>query len=287
MSGDAGTTGLRRCVLAVTVLDDVDLRPGDAGVTVEAVPDEAGAPLVLPWSEVAQAVAGLDPDSPAARHRLAAWIADRATLASLSGDDVAARARAVALPRGHALHPGPAWVRVRVPGDVLDVGLGLLGLRDDPERADVCDPALLGAAAVDPAPLWATALPHLERMGACAAPRLARGDTVLRPVGGCDVLTLLASATLRATLCAGDGHDLRAVCVPVRHRGWLDPRRVDPAFAAAAAMAADPPDRGFTRPVLVTYEEVVLARDGGHPVADLLADPAPSDAWWTRPVRYR
>jgi hypothetical protein len=287
MSMDADTPALRRCVLAVTVLDDVDLHPEPAGVTVAGTSTREGRPLVLPWTELAQAVGEDDPDSPAARHRLRAWVTDRTALASLGVDEVTARVRALALPRGHALHPGPAWVRARVPGDALDVGLGLQGLRGDADRTEVCPPGLLAAAGVDDTTLWAAGLAHLERTAAYAAPRLARGDTVLRPVGGYDVVTLLASTALRTALCDGTGQQMRAVCVPVRHRGWLDPRRVDPAFTAAAAMAADAPDRAFTRPLLVTHEEVAQARDGGRAVADLLADPTPTDAWWTRPVRYR
>ena len=46
---------------------------------------------------------------------------------------------------------------------------------------------------------------------------------------------------------------------PTRSRGWVDPRRADPAFVAAAWAATDVEERGSARPLLVTAEEVVQA----------------------------
>jgi hypothetical protein len=79
---------------------------------------------------------------------------------------------------------------------------------------------------------------------------------------------------------------MRAVAAPVRTRGWLDLARIDPAFALAAASIADPEQRGFERPVLVTAEEVVLVREGGRPAEIVLRDPAPDESW-ERDVLYR
>jgi hypothetical protein len=56
---------------------------------------------------------------------------------------------------------------------------------------------------------------------------------------------------------------MRTVAVPMRARGWLDLTRIDPAFSAAAARLTMEEDRGFSRPLLVTREEVALARDDG------------------------
>ena len=86
---------------------------------------------------------------------------------------------------------------------------------------------------------------------------------MLRPVGGCDVPTLLASATLREHLVAGPdrspGSLLRAVAVPDRTRGWFDLARIDPAYTGAVWAVTDLRDRGLRRPVLVTRDEVARA----------------------------
>jgi hypothetical protein len=66
----------------------------------------------------------------------------------------------------------------------------------------------------------------------------------------------------------------------MRRRGWLNLGRIDPAFAAAAAAATPPAERGFDRPVLVTRDEVVMAPAGGRPAEIVLRDPvAPVSPW--------
>jgi hypothetical protein len=81
---------------------------------------------------------------------------------------------------------------------------------------------------------------------------------------------------LRAELAGTDG-GMRAVVAPMRRRGWTRLSRLDPAFGPAAAMATDPEDRGFIRPLLVTVDEVVQAGDGGR--TDIsLRDPV-SETW--------
>src|SRR4051812_41348985 len=100
---------LRRVVLAVSVLCDVDLLPRPDGVLLTGVPA-----LWLSWSEVTDALAGADAESPVARHRVARWMRHRRWLSEWTLDELAAAARPVALPVGHALHAGPAWVRARV-----------------------------------------------------------------------------------------------------------------------------------------------------------------------------
>ena len=129
------------------------------------------------------------------------------------------------------------------------------------------------AVGIDPMPWWPVALDYLERMGALAAKRLA-ANPVLRPIGDCDVATLLGSRSLREALCAADGTGMRAAAVPMLRRGWLDLSRIDPAFTAAAAAATTPEERGFTRPLLLTADEVALAPDGGRPAEIVLRDDA-------------
>lgn len=266
---------LRRTVLAVSVLDNVDIVPGEAGVTLQGShPD-----LTLGWDEIGVAIGDSDPDSDTARRRLRTWVQLRTGLARLA--DPESWARPVGLPPSHPLHPGRTWVRARVPGETLDLGLGILGILGDPDEVVVAPPALLIAAGIDADPWWPHQVRELERTGRLAAERLLRDDTSpLRPFGDLDVLTLLGSTAFRAALCNADPVGWRTAAVPMRTRGWLDLGRIDPAFAAAAALATDPDERGFDRAVLVTPEEVVMVGVGGRSARHALEDPpARLDPW--------
>ena len=122
---------------------------------------------------------------------------------------------------------------------------------------------VLAAFGLDSARWWPAALSYLEDMGAMAVVRWRRNPRhPLRPMGDCDVVSLLGSAVLRGAL-AGDQGGMRAIAVPMRSRGWLDLRGIDPAFSLAAAALTDPADRGFARPLLLTVEEVALVPEGG------------------------
>lgn len=280
--GAPGQSMLRRCALAVAVLHDVDLQPADDGVVLAGTPD-----LTVTWGECAEAVFDA-PDDQEARHRLARWLRLRRALSALTSADLDGRVRPVGLPVAHVLHPGLSWVRERVLGNALDLGLGLLGVGDDPDLVEVVPTGVLNAVGVDAVPWWPGARSYLERMGAVAAERcLADPEPTLRPIGDCDVVTLLGSAVLRAALCGGNGGTMRAVAVPMRRRGWLDLRRIDPAFALAAAAATDPAERGFSRPLLVTADEVTAVAPGDRPAEEVLRDPAALRQAWDRPVRYR
>jgi hypothetical protein len=271
---------LRRLVLAVSVLDDVDLVPLDDGVLLTGV-----TPVEVSWLELRRALAGADPDDDLGRSRVRAWLRGRRIAADTHPDHLREMARPVGLPVDHPLHPGLDWVRERVLGDTVDLGFGFVGVGSDPDEVVVIPQGALDAAGVDPAPWWPVARDYLERMGAVAAQRLADSST-LRPIGDCDVLTLLASRKLREALCAQDGTGMRAAAVPMRRRGWLDLTRIDPAFTAAAASATAPEERGFARPVLLTVDEVALAPEGGRPAELVLRDPAVESAAM-RPVLFR
>jgi hypothetical protein len=91
-------------------------------------------------------------------------------------------------------------------------------------------------------------------------------------MGDCDVVTLLGSRTLRSAIVKDVPDGMRTVAVPMRTRGWLDLSRIDPAFSAAAARLTRADERGFDRPLLVTKEEVVIARDDGDVVRAGLED---------------
>jgi hypothetical protein len=267
---------LRRCVLAVSLLDGVDAVPQDGGVLLEGAP-----PVEVPWPEVVSVVGDSDPDSATARRRLRSWLRLRRGLADLP--DPGTAARPLGLPVGHVLHPGPTWVRLRVLGGALDVGTGFLGLLDDPDEVVVVPAEVVAAAGLDEGSWWPRCVAYLEQMGAVAADRHGRDPSApLRPMGDCDVVTLLASSAFRAELSAHDPTGLRTAAVPMRNRGWLDLARIDPAFATAAAAATSAPDRGFERPILVTADEVVMAASGGLPAQIELRDPVATALPWKR-----
>ena len=271
---------LRRIALAVSVLDDIDIVPLDDGVIL-AGPE----PVEVSWLELRRAVAGAEADSELARARVRAWLHGRLIAVGRDLEELRRLARPVGLPVDHPLHPGLDWVRHRVLGDALDLGFGFVGVGRDPDMVIIVPQGALDAAGVDPAPWWPVARNYLERMGAIAAERLADSPT-LRPIGDCDVLTLLGSQTLRTALCSKDGTGMRAAAVPMRTRGWLDLSRIDPAYTAAAAAATDELDRGFPRPLLLTEDEVTMAPEGGRPAEIVLRDKA-ADAPNLRPVLFR
>ncbi len=251
---------LRRCVLAASVLDDLDVDPDDDGVHLPGC-------TPLAWADVA-ATAGPAPAGAltggardttpgAARLRVRQLL-----LAHRELHRRTARRVALAVPRGADRHPGTGWGSTAVLGGALDLGPGVVVAHAGCERT-LPVPAVSARATGAAAELTAAQREHLEAMGALAAHRLHRDEGgrdggVLRPVGGCDVPTLLAAASLRAHLVAAGGV-LRAVAVPERTRGWFDLARVDPAFVVAAWAVTDPADRGLRRPVLVTREEVAPA----------------------------
>lgn len=277
----AHALALRRGVLGVSVLHDLDIAPAPLGVTL------TGTPTVwVSWGECRRALAGLDPESPEGRERLAPWLLARRWAADLVVEDLLERLRPVGLPVGHVLHPGLDWVRTRVLGGALDLGLGAVGL--DPADSDavvLLPQPLLDGCGIDAELAWPDSAAYLERMGELATERLrldVKGQ--LRPVGNCDVLTLLGAATLRSAIAAAAG-GMGAAVVPMRRRGWTRLALIDPAFGAAAAAATAPAKRGFPRPVLVTADELVLVAAGGTPNV-VLRSPA-TDTPWTRDVLYR
>ncbi len=283
MGGEWSETALRRCVLAVSVLNDVDIVPEDAGITLDGAP-----PITVGWDEVRFAIGDTDPETRAGSELLARWLRQRRWVADRPHAELRELARPIGFAVGDECHPGSEWVREAVLGNALDLGIGLLGL--DPERPDavtVVPPALLDAAGAHPALWWHDARRYLDRMGELAVQRWrTRPEDVVRPMGDCDVVTLLGSAAFRTALVE-EASGMRQVVVPMRTRGWLDLSRIDPAFAIAAAAASDLADRGFPRSLLVTREEVVMVRPGGRPHEIVLRDPATPQQQHMRPVLYR
>jgi hypothetical protein len=268
-------------VLAVSVLDDVDLEPRESGVWLPG-PNPVG----VSWEALRALTGGLAPGTSAVRRRLSVWLRLRRLVADLAEeaiDVLGESSRALALPPGHVDHGGAGWVCEPVRGGALDAGVGVVGLLGDPDDVVPLHASLAAAAGADIRTWWPRLRRHADGMGALAAHRLARDtaagrQNVLRPVGGCDVPTLLLSPALRSHLASSDGFGMRALAVPMRSRGWYDLVRIDPAFVAAAWSATAEVERGLPRPLLVTADEVALAAAGGDVVAPVLADPAPPPA---------
>jgi hypothetical protein len=260
---------LRRCALAVAVLHDLDVLPAIDGIVLPGRPN-----VDVTWDECRRALGGVEPETDDGRHRLARWLLLRRWLADRPVEDLFERARPYGCAVESPLHPGLDWVRRRVLGDAVDIGIGFVGLDPrDPDRVLPVPQRLLDATDIDADGWWPNAVVYLERMGRMASERLARQpESPLRPMGDCDVVTLLASLTFRAAIVDDVADGMRTVAVPMRSRGWLDLNRVDPAFSAAAARLTPPEDRGFSRPLLVTRDEVALAPEGGDVVKPAIED---------------
>lgn len=275
-------TALRQLTLAVSVLGDVDIVPCDDGLVLPGVPD-----VFVSADDICLAIRDAAPDTARAQRRLARWLRARRAVAERSLDELAENLRPVGLPVGHELNDSPSWARQPVLGGGLDLGAGFVRLDPtEPDRVVVVPQSVLDATGIDITPWWRGACEYLENMGALATSRWRRyPKQPLRPMGDCDVATLLASAVFRGALCA-DAGGMRAVAVPVRHRGWLELSQIDPAFAQAAAAIADDEERGFPRPVLLTVDEVSVVRPGGNPASIVLRDAATDEKRWLRDVLY-
>ena len=271
---------LRRGVLAVSVLDDIRLEPSTDGIRLGSDWDDP-CWTAVPWSRLEQALAGADPESTPGRLRLRDWLRVRALLAR-DGAAIRSRVLTLALPAGHALHPGPEWVRESVLGGVLDLGpaVRVTDATSGAESTLALAPGVLACAGVDTHDWWPPARERLDALAGLAVERLTRDGTgLLAPMGGCDVLTLLCSRRLREHLADGDGTGMRAIAVPMRSRAWFDLARIDPAFVAAAAAATEDEHRGLSRPLLVTADEITIAAPAAPArLAELaLRDPAGPD----------
>jgi hypothetical protein len=281
------------------VLHDIPLEPREDGVVVGSRWDERDAWTSVAWDDLAGALDGADPESLTGRLRLRDWLHAYIALAqtpSLNGGahPKPGRAVALALPVGHPLHPGADWVVERVLGGVLHVGIGLRRAPDADQHEQLAVPlpaSAARAAEIDTAPWWKEIAAHREEMAVLAANRLETdGGGILKPLGGCDVLTLLSGHWLRKHLATEDGIGMRALAVPMRSRGWFDLARIDPAFVGAAAAATDPELRGVDRPLLVTAEEVgqpARVASAQDVARSSLADPAGTRPRHDRDVLFR
>jgi len=275
-------TELRQGVLAVCVLHDLDLVPADEGVLLTGSPE-----VWVSWTECRRALAGHDPETDAGRYRLTDWLMTRRWCADAGRTSVEQSLRPVGLPVDHVLHPGLDWVRERVLGGALDLGLGAVNLDpDEPDRVVLLPATVVDALGIDHDLAWGEAKDRLERLGALAVDRCLRDPKgVLRPFGDCDAVTLLGARSLRTAL-AGEYGGLGAAVVPMRSRGWTRMALIDPAFGPSAAAATSAEDRGFVRPLLMTADELTIVPEGGRPAEIVLLDAAARTPW-NKDVLYR
>lgn len=273
---------LRRGALAVSVLHDLDVEPAPLGVTLTGEP-----PVWISWSECRAALSGEDPETPAGRERLAAWVLARRWAADAGPEALQRALRPVGLPVDHAVHPGEGWAREQVLGGALDLGFGAVGLDpDDPDRVVLLPVTALESAGLNLERCWTAVRVRLEELGRLAAERVLRDPRgQLRPFGDADAVTLLGARALRTALAAEVG-GLVAAVVPMRRLGWTRLALIDPAFGPAAAAASLAQDRGFPRPLLLTADEVTLVPEGGSPERVVLRDAAAETPWHVRRLHH-
>jgi hypothetical protein len=262
---------LLQLVHALTVLEGVEVTQDEDGVHV-GTRTHGG---LVGWREIDAALGTDDPLDRAPRLRLQLLLALHRVIVGL-GDAAAATvrraARPLALPARHPLHPGRSWVQDAVPGGVLELGVGVCGLRGG--RTPVPLPASVAAAAgLDPTAHWDRLLDLGECSGDLAVDRWARAGAdpqadVLRNAGGCDALTFLALPGVRGRLAAAGtaGAEPAArfwphalACSPSREQVWTGRRAADDAYARAVWMLTPAAERGIAVPLLVDAHRVAPA----------------------------
>ena len=264
-------TQLRQAVLMVCVLDGVDLTPHEGGVVLPATPGtNASKDIFVSWERVAGIVGETDdPTNTATRSALTQWftlardLCDSAV--TLESSPFFDQFCVIALPHDCDNHPGQEWVRDVVPGELIHRGLGIKEQLHLQRQATVVPAGLLELLDLDPQRCWESALDYLDTMAQLASKRHKSDPSqTLRPMGSCDVITLLGSTTFRTALASHHEVGMRALAVPMRTRGWVDPNHLDSAFTRGAAAATTAQDRGFSVAVLVTADGVWPAKDGSN-----------------------
>src|SRR4051812_42121737 len=118
---------VRRCLLAVAVLHDVDLSlEGNAEDGLPDVVLDGHPPIRVPAKRLATLLGVHDPEDDATIAHVAAWLRLRRSVARLPLPLLLDSLRLVGLPTDHVLHPGPGWERARVLGGALASRFGLL-----------------------------------------------------------------------------------------------------------------------------------------------------------------
>jgi hypothetical protein len=259
---------LRRAVLAAAVLDDqpveVDPAAGDEPVAGGVVVAGTRRVVRLTWEDVSVALGPWRsaPSHPVTRARLDAMITAAVRLADAGPAGLAAALVVHGEVPGSPRFPGQEWAWDRRGGSALTAGWGIVTAGNVLSVPLPPAPGLVAAIA--------RARRHrrragaeLDGLGASLVERLDRDrregrDLVLRPMGHADVPTLLLCRTVREWIANLDGTGLGTVAVPTRVRGWVDIRRIDPPYVAAAHAATDALDAASPVPFLVTADRVSL-----------------------------
>jgi len=251
---------LLEVVRAAATLAGVATEPAADGILLSCPDGPPSLPEpVIPWSRIHALLQDDDPLGPGPRLRLALTLQFHVAVRSLGDtalDAVVRAARPLALPPGHRLHPGPAWAVERMPGGVLEVGVGVTRLLPGQTATLPLPPDVAAVAGLAPAALWPRLRDLLERLSGFALDRVtAHGPRpgVLRPVGGCDGLTLLASPAVRERL------DGATVAAPRRDRVWTGGAAEDHGYVHAAWLLTVPAERGLPGPLRVTPSAVTAA----------------------------
>lgn len=276
------SSSLRQCVLMVSVLHGIDVTPRDDGVSLPPSPSVASSgELFVPWSTIESVVRDFsDVTDVDARRHLAHWLTTARGLGDLSEQEFLTHVTVMGMPHNAAQHPGPAWTHTEVLGGALHLGLGLRLLGHLSDETAALTPELMTAIGHDSARAWHAGWTYLNTMGQLAADRHDRDPVgVLRPMGDCDVVSLLGSPHFRACLAQFHNVGMRAVAVPMRTRGWVDPNHLDSAFVQGAAAATDTPQRGFTNAMLVTADGVWEAKPSENLVDFALRDEKQASSW--------
>jgi hypothetical protein len=241
-------------------------------LTITALGVDTGVGGVATWDSVQGALGGHKASAPTAPDRIASWLKLRHRVASIPSTALPAATRVLGFPVDHPLHPGAGWVVEHVRGGALDLGMGVRGLDPHrPHRVVPLNPSIWASLGIDPQRFWRPAVMSLEASGNMAALQMRRsGNGLIEATREADPLTLLGSSRLREALAAAHG-GMATVAMPSRDLGWVRLSAVDPAFVPPAAMATEDLSRGFTRPLLVTAEEVVLGAQGRWSI-DAVAD---------------
>ena len=243
---------LLHLVRAVAAIDGIELRPDRDGV----LPPGRAVSLIS-WPQVRATLGSDDPLDPAPRRRLELLVELHQVVGEL-GPDAADRlgqaSRALALPVGHPLHPGRGWVRHRLPGGVLDLGLGVAGLLPGRPGPVPLPPGVAEAAGLGGADRWERLWQQAERLGALAGRHLAgTGDSaVIRSAGGFDALTLAATQALRDHLLGSTGPAGLPVAAPRRDRVLTGARAGDRDRSRATWLLSAAAERGVLEPRRLT-----------------------------------
>jgi hypothetical protein len=250
-------SALLKLVRAVAVLDGVEAEVSQAGV-----PTGRGAHApVISWPQIAELLGPDDPLDLAPRLRLGILLLLHRQvdlLGEAAQHAVRGAVRPLALPTEHPLHPGPEWVRESVPGGVLDLGIGVVGLLPGHDLLPLPTSVAL-AADLDVRTAWRRARARGDAVAGAAVRRLLTAPdrpTVLSSGAGTDEVDALTLLSLPAARDQLGG----PVAAPSREQAWLGRRAWDEPYLQAVWMLTPAGRRGVREPLAVGPSGVTTLR---------------------------